>query len=281
MRWWVGLVVLVACGGTVVQVPRTRIDNAGAEPRRILRIAPALRSVETFDVTTKRRYTVRSLDTTFTPHQNLADLPSVKLAARAEVVAVERDGTSDLEVRVDDARLLQDLLDVRLRGKLEQQLQKTRSSIIRMRITPSGQQSTQDEMPEALRGLHDVDPRLPSEPVGIGATWSVDDDVTVERVRWRRQTTCHVKDLTDAAVTIDVTIKWRAESQALRVEPHATTRLTSGAGTTTGTMTLRFDRAITASDFHSTLEMNLLIVRRRARVESSVTAESWLTTVPR
>ena len=46
-------------------------------------------------------------------------------------------------------------------------------------------------------------------------------------------------------------------------------------------MTVRFDRALVASELYSSLEMNLLIVQRRARVASSVTIESWFSVVPR
>lgn len=266
---WACVLMLAGCGGSVVHAPRQRIDDAGAEPRRLLRVLPALHTTDAFDMTAKRRVSWRTIDTTLRARSNLADYPSLKVGGRGEVIAIDERGTRTVELRFDSVTLLDDQVDQRVRRpppKLE---------TMRLCVTPTGKIDC-GALTGPLRRMSDFSVELPPDAVGVGAKWTHEDAPTIDNIRWRRRATYQLRELTDAAATIDVNMTMTAESQALHVEPNATTRLTSGTGTMTGSMTVRFDRPIVASDLYSSLEMNVLVVRGRARGSSSVTMESWL-----
>jgi hypothetical protein len=259
MRVVGALFALAACGSTTtaVRAPNQRLVNAGSEPRRILRAMPTPHLVEMFDVIQKRRMTARTQDTVLEMHDSGVDLPSTKISAHL------RDG----ELQIDDAVLVDDVLDPRLRVGIARELEKLKGR--RFTVT------------EGLPEIGKLSVGLPSEAVGIGADWIADDAPVIDAVHWQRHSTFHVRELTPNAATLDVTVQMRADSQALSVEPNATTRLTSGSGNAAGTVTVRFDRAVSASDMHGTTEVNLLIVRGHARVARSVTSEFWLAVTPR
>jgi len=278
----VALVVIGACGGTTtaVHAPQQRIVSAGSEPRRILRLAPTVHAVELFNTTVKQRVATSTEDTVLQTHNGGVDFPSLVISARSEVVGVD-DHSSNGEIRIDGVALLDDQVDAHVRDTLERSIKHLEKERFTWRMTPTGQVAVVGDVPVPLARVTQFPSVLPDDAVGVGAEWTVDDTSVIEKVRWQRRTTYRLVDMRENAATIDVTVDMHADSQALQVEPNATTRVTTGTGKATGTMTVRFDHAVAASDMHSTLELNLLIVRGHARVASDVTTENWWTVSPR
>lgn len=242
-------------------------------------MTPTLHAIDRFDVVQKRRVTTRMTDTVLQTHDGGVDFPSIKVSAHSEVTSVD-GGVSTGEGQIDDAVMLEDVIDPKVRLQLARTLDKLKGQRFTWRMS-SAEQTGDFQVPEAVRRVSEFSVQMPAEPLGLGADWTVDDAPVIDGIHWRRHSSFHVRELTEQAATLDVTTQMRAESQALSVEPNATTRLTSASGTANGSTTIRFGSALAASDMHSLVEMNLLIVRGHARVQSSVTSENWWTVTPR
>jgi hypothetical protein len=108
----------------------------------------------------------------------------------------------------------------------------------------------------------------------------VTSKVRAAEVRWNRVATYRLVALTESTATVDVSISMRAGSQPIRVEPNATTRLTSGKSSVTGQLVIPLHGVVATGSLQQTSELSLQSVRRLLRVQSTTRTESQLTVRP-
>jgi hypothetical protein len=116
--------------------------------------------------------------------------------------------------------------------------------------------------------------QFPEADIGVGGTWQIVSRSTIAGVKWTKKATYTLRELTDDQATVDVSIAMRAASQALRVEPNATTTLESGEGSTTGQAFVPRHGLVTPRSSQTTTEASFLIVNRHLRISSTVRSEA-------
>lgn len=98
---------------------------------------------------------------------------------------------------------------------------------------------------------------FPDEPVGVGATWDVMSRMTISGIMWDRKTTYILRALDDSTASVDASVVMRASSQALRVEPNASTRLTSATASSSAELTVPLRGLVTTGASRGTSEANI------------------------
>lgn len=113
-------------------------------------------------------------------------------------------------------------------------------------------QAVRQQMESTMQTVQQSVIPFPEEPVGVGARWSVDMDVSMQGMALRQTATYEVVEITADAVRINSTISQSADAQALQLPelpPGATAELLSYSGSGTGGMAIRFDRAMPDGTF--------------------------------
>ncbi len=286
-------VVLAACGGShaidTKREPALVVLDAGAEPRQLLRFAPTVHVPERIETTYKVRAATAFTNTVLETGHRSADYPAVKVVERAEVTGIDANGDALVGSEIEDAQVLEDLIDPKLRDSLVAQASQLKGSHGSWRRSPAGTVAdviyrAPQASPALRKRLEDMSDMvqalaapLPDVPVGVGASWVVTSRTTVSRVTWDRKATYRLRDLTGGTAVLDATIEMHAGSQALSVEPNATLRLTSGSASGTGELSISLGGVFATGDTRTTSEMNYTIVRGHQRITSTMQTE-WTVT---
>src|SRR5262249_48780817 len=173
-----------------------------------------------------------------TGHQNL-DLPTVRQTSRVDVGAPDATG-AHVTITVEAVDVLDDMTDPAVKARVVKEAGETVGHHESYRMDPSGA-ITEPQVDAKTRGeaaqladlLQQSAVVFPVGEIGVGAIWQQASDHTFSGVRWHRVMKYTLEAVTDTTATIGAEVVMTAESQALRVEPNATTRLTSGKATST------------------------------------------------
>lgn len=279
MRVVVVLVVLVACGGAQAPAPAKPIEilEPGAEPREILRLQPQLGVREAVDVTMKLRSSSAYTTTTLENGRSTLDYPSVVTTEEAVGSAASADSPVAVAAVITANRVLDDVVDPRMKAIAEAQAKKLRGVTISWQVEPTGRSSRiQTSLRNYVPGLLDswaLVPAFPEGPVGVGARWSQQLDVTLGGIHWTqtRTFTLTARDETTASLTIDINA--HADSQALRTEPNSSIRLTSGTVHASADIRVPLHGLLWVGDSHASTELNLRIVRGHLRITTTESAD--------
>jgi hypothetical protein len=288
------LVVAVCCfglgcsssaGHVAKPTPTIVVLEPGVEPRQRVRYEPALDLVEEVEATTKLRISNTFTNTTLDTGQRLADLPSNVIRGRLRVTGRSPEGHALVSFAVEDVRTLEDVVDPALRHRVDAQVRRLKDARATWRMLPSGELTDVSvEMPNApgaIRdrisalsdGFEEMFVRFPEADIGVGAIWQIASETKASGVTWTRKATYTLRELTDGQAIVDVSVALRAPSQTLRVEPNATTRMTSGTGTTSGQAFVPRHGLVISGSSTATTETNFLIVRGRLRIASTIRTE--------
>lgn len=280
-----------SCGGNhhpsrVLAEPTIKVLDAGAEPREHLRYDFRAHSPERMELTFKLRVNSAYTNTVLETGHRSADFPTIKATARVEVSALNADGTATVSSIVDEVAVVDDFVDPAIHAIVDVEVKAMKGSQSSWRISPSGRishatASAPNASAEVRAHLANVADTMrenavifPEQVVGVGASWQVTSQYLLFGVAWERTTTYSLKALSDTSATVEEQTSMRADSQALRVEPRATTRLTSASSNATAELVVRRHNLVASATSHGTSEMNLLIVRGNLRLVSSVQTEA-------
>lgn len=247
--------------------------------------------MEHVELELKVRSTSATTNTVLETSRRVFDAPTVRQIVRLEVSAIMPNGDALVSATTESATVLDDVIDPRVRDRIEAELavsQRTRQS---WRMRPSGTIADVVTRHPRLQGaalarfsnlgdMHEISPILPDTPVGIGASWEVRAQTSLAGIRWERAETSRLTALTDSTATIERQVTLTAPSQALSVEPNATTRLTSGTITATASLVVPLRGLAVTGTSHAVTEANLLVVRGHLRISSAVQNEVQMTLRP-
>jgi Family of unknown function (DUF6263) len=125
-----------------------------------------------------------------------------------------------------------------------------------------------------VESIRDASVVFPDVEIGVGATWRVTSQQTYSGVTWDRTIKYTLKAVSGGAATVVADITMRAGSQALSVEPNATTRLNSATGNATTELIIPLHGLVPTGMTQGTSEANFSIVRGHLRITSTVQSES-------
>lgn len=285
----VALSIASACSSGASHVakptPTIVVLEPGAEPRQRVRYEPAVGLAEEVETTTKVRVTNTFTNTVLETGKRDEDFPTLIIRGRLQVTGRSPEGHALVSFAVESVRSLDDVVDPRMRKVADVQARSLKDAHMTARLLPTGALADvkvdMPNAPPALRktvsgmseSLDEMFARFPEADIGIGAVWQVETSSTVSGVTWTKKATYTLRDLTDGQATVDVSMAMRAGSQNLRVEPNATTTLTSGDGTSSGQAFVPRRGLVTTATAQTTTEANLLIVRGHLRISSTLRTE--------
>jgi hypothetical protein len=273
------VVVAVACGGAQRpnERPEIRVLDRGAEPRRDVRLQPALHKPERVELTIKMRSTGAYTDTTLETSHSMLDYPSISARERVEATDVDNSNLTLVTAVIEDVHVLDDVVDRRIKPIVAKRVASLRNATVAWRLAPDGSASAVDSelrnLPPGLLQAFVNAPTFPSSPVGVGARWTETVPTVLGGIHWNQTRTYTLTALDDSYATLSIELSATAGSQALSVEPNATIRLTSGTMSMTGTATIPLHGLAWTGDSRGSIETNLQIVRGHLRTESTVSTE--------
>lgn len=288
------LLVLAACGGGVAALtpmaPVVDVSGAGSHPRRVVTIGLTSGTVEWVELDSKLRVDAAITDTTLDTHRRAIDFPTIRNRVRLEVMNADAGG-GVVAFEVESSEVLDDVVDGRVRAAVSAELGASKGLRGTYRVARDGTVSDvvlaagPDRRAPELRqrwttALQDSGAVFPAQPIGVGAVWRVRSRVKIEGTLWHRVVTYTLRDLDARRATVRVVAEMHAPSQALRVEPTATSQLSSGKASTTGEIDVPLTAVARALRLTGTMELNVLVTQRRLRISSSVRNETWLTSRP-
>jgi hypothetical protein len=285
------VVVGFGCGGSqrlarmANPEPSIEIVDPGAAPRQRLRYDLTLHAPERRELNLKVRATTTFTNTVLETGRRSADFPTMRFVERVEVGAVTPAGAAEVTSEVEEITALDDVVDPAIRKQVEPEVAAMKGLRVSWRMAPSGRiadlavdapnasGTARDRISAFADAMRELGVVFPDAEIGVGATWRVTTAQSSRDVKWNRTTTYRLRALTDSNATVEARIVMRAPSQALRVEPNATTRLTSATSEGTAELVVPLRGLVATGTIRSTSEASFSIIRGHLRITSTVQAE--------
>ncbi len=267
----------IACGGARPRAaPVVTVTQVGEEPWSVLRYAHVAGTTERVELQLKLRTQTLFENTVLEQGRRDVDFPTIQITGPMTITDVAPDGTARIVLTVEDATLLEDVVDPRQRSALKARAAALRGRVFTSKRAVDGSFVSIDGDAAVAEALTANNVRFPDSPVGVGASWQVTSTAISDGIRWRRTVTYRVRDRSETSVTIDADAELRADEQTLNSEPNATTVLKGGTGrgTSHAVIPLRGLAGEAQADHH--LEAELLVTRRHVRVHATVKTDSIL-----
>lgn len=273
------LVLVAACGGAQHGAsPELVVRNAGAEPRRIVRLDIPAHADEHAEVRLALVDATSFTNTNLDSGSHDVRLPELAISEHAQVTSALPDGSAWIRIAFEDARAGA-LADAALRPDLDRATAFYRKHHITFRLLPDGSRID-------VVGALDVPPALdlddktlvtfPSTPIGVGAEWSITRWVERNRVQWFVTYTYRLRALDDASATIDADVHAGAPSQRLAYEPaHSRSfsgnslRLTDGTITGRSQLVVPLHALIPSGHAHVDTSAELQLANHGGRTETT------------
>jgi len=296
MRWLGCALVIAACGGSQVAPrapeppPEVTVQDPGAEPRQVLRYELTAELSERFETTVKQRVRVK-VAASGQIEQTGADLPTVRSRARASVSWLSVTGEAIISVELEDAAPVDDGSDRSLRMRAEREIEALRGWRVSWHQAPSGQISQIMWEPRAkdvarprhwsyVDALHQAAVIFPDTPIGVGASWQVISERTLRGVTWNQTVTYRLQALADGVATIDADFSSLAAAQTLVVDPHGTTKLTSGSMTGTVRLIVPLHRLVATTAGNAAADVALSTVYKKLQLSQALHVDVEMSTQP-
>src|SRR5262245_30128607 len=107
-------IVIGACAPPGVVPPRISIVDPGARPRVRLRVAPAAGVAQRVETHVKMRTVNRLTDTTLQTKTRSGEAPALRIVLRYETSELRPDGSARVVVLVEEASLLDEVVEPKL-----------------------------------------------------------------------------------------------------------------------------------------------------------------------
>jgi hypothetical protein len=275
---------LVACGSSP---PKTRViapavltlDEAGAEPRRVVRREIPLHTKEREQQQINTRVVQTLENTVLETGDARVQLPTITLIGDVEVTAVEPDGTMTVRYEAERATYLGDVPNPKVRRVVEAEVAALRKMKTTYRLSPQNVPSYDTKSPVGdLISQSAV--RFPDQPIGVDAVWTVRSTVSVRGIVWERHATYHLKALDDAGASVEIDADATAQNQVLESDSHSSTRVTSGHETSHGLYLIPLHGLVATGGGKDTDDVSMQMVRGNLRVRTSTHTENEMMLEP-
>lgn len=239
---------------TTTNSPKTELLTAGAEPRRELKFRPAVNSKQTMTMTMgmSMEMTIGETPIPKTP------IPKMVLKIDSIVQQVDPSGDIHCSFGYSDIRAI---ADKETSPQVFAAMQKSLKSMVGTKIDlvmgSNGQLKSKNlKLPKNLdptikqslsqldRSMEQLSTPLPSEKIGLGAKWRVQNSLQVSGIKFDRSATYEVVALDDTGMTVKTTISQSAPPQALpmpEAAKDAKGQITALVSSGEGQSQIRFD----------------------------------------
>ena len=266
---------VIACGGAAPRAaPLVTVTQVGEEPWRVLRFTHVAGTTERVELRMKLRTHTLFENTVMEEGRRDVDFPTIQITGPLTITDVAPDGSARIVLTIQDATLLDDVVDPRQRSVLQSRAAALRARVFTVQRAPDGNVVTVGGGTELDEALATSGVRFPDAPVGIGASWQVTSTVVSDGVRWRRATRYRLRDRSETSVIIDADTELHADEQTLNAEPNATTVVKRGAGRATSHAVVPLRGIAGEAQAESHTELDLLVTRKQLRVQATVKADS-------
>lgn len=205
------------------------------------------------------------------------EYPAIRFTATITVASVSASGDAVMQSTIEDATVLDDVSDPRVRKAAEAGARFVKGMRTSWTLAPNGvvseivfdvpnaSRATQNALGRFADSVNEWAAEFPDEPLGVGAAWRVESVRTYSGLKWNRTATYRVMALSEASVTLDEVVVMNTGEQALSVEPNATTTVTSGHANVTGQIVIPFRGLVATGTEQVFTETNYLLVRGHRR----------------
>jgi hypothetical protein len=296
MHWVVAAVLLGFGCSNATHVARptpspVALLDAGAAPRLRVRHDPVLHAPEQVETTLELTVSTSFTNTVLERGHTGVGL-GLRSRGRLEVIGFTAGGDALVTYEIEEAALVGDV-DPAIRPTVDAELAALQGARASWRMAPSGtvseldivapqvSSSMQTRLSSLGQAIHDAAVVFPDAEIGVGARWQVRARPSLAGVTWDQTTTYQLRALTGTSATVEAETVMHARSQALRVEPTATTRLTSGTSRATSELIIPLRGLAATGASRTTTEANYSIVRKDLRITSTVQTEAAFSIRPR
>jgi hypothetical protein len=203
-----------------------QLISQGAEPRQKLRFTPPANAKQTVQMTMKMNMAMSVAGQT----QPTFNSPPIKMTMQTEVTKVDDNGDIHANFSYTDADIVAQGGDMPPQALEAMRAQLKKLVGLRGSMVVDNQGNTKDvnlDLPEELEpnskqmvqqtvnSLKQISSPVPTEPVGVGATWKVPNKVTLNGMTLNQVATYELVGLKDNVATLQVSMEQQAEGQKL------------------------------------------------------------------
>ena len=242
----------------------TLID-AGAAPRRALRYALTKGTTESMSL----RQQIGMAMTVEGTAMPAPSMPATVMTTRIDVDDVAADGAADVRVEIVSIAVDAADADPALVAQMNPALAIMKGVTMRYRLSPTGQVSNltmsenappQLQAAQALGSTEQFSVALPSEPVGVGASWKTSRPVEQNGMTIDQEIEYRVRSLAGDTVVLEMALAQSAKDQPVltpTLPPGTNARLRSLSGAGKSTVVILLTRVQPSLELNMEMKMNL------------------------
>ncbi|MEO1128108.1 MAG: DUF6263 family protein [Planctomycetota bacterium] len=238
---------------------KAELINQGGSVREQLRFSPEVGTIEQFELTMNVQVEIEESESTAAPAATNATSIPVVLVGRCMVI--QNKGARNLvsfeitDTRAtgnsasDDERTAAMAAGERMRGiNVLMEIGRYGGVISSELLIPEGKDATSETYARQIENLfREAIVTVPSQEVGVDATWTTSQTVMFNGIEVERTTECFLESIKDGVATIRVKTMTNASNQAIdanNVPGAADVQLVRQTGDGSGTWEIRFDRIL-------------------------------------
>lgn len=252
----------VAQGPAATQAPQIAVElvSTGGEPRTELRYDVAAVTPQMVNMDMNMSLTMGMAGQSFDQA-----MPTIRMVVSVMDPEVNADGNLRLGIEMGGMRLIDNgaAIDPMMRAELDAALGQMdgfrgtmvmddRGNLINSNFDLAGvAPALRQQLESSMQTMQQSVIPLPEEAVGVGARWSADMSVSMNGMSLSQTASYEVTEMGDGYVVIASTISQSAEHQTITLPdmPGTSVELTSYNGSGSGSMNVRFDRAMPDGSF--------------------------------
>lgn len=264
--------------------PKVTVRDAGAEPRKPLRYALTKDSKQT--LTMSMQMTMRQMVMGMQVPETR--LPTMQMVMDMHITDVHSNGDANYEFHLSQANVLQEPGD---NPMMVNQMKKSLSSMVGLKGTatltsrgftrdvkldvPANADAAVRQQIESMRqSMNQFSAPLPEEPVGKGAKWDVDAEMTSGGITARQRTSMTIENIEGDAIDLNVAITQTADEQDVKnpdFPANMKVRLTSMTSKGTGKTKLRLSQSVPSQAEVTTESDQTLLLTGQNNMEQEMT----------
>lgn len=247
-------------GGVVLESP-------GQMPRERLHFAPAGGAVTTVEQTQQMTMSMTvngqgapvPPSTTVTTTRSSVNGPdrSGNMRVRSEILGVRQSGGAEGTSAAVDA----------MRGLATELLVSPEGKIVGVEVTNAGDPAMAAMVEQIAKGAVQNLPQFPAEPVGVGARWRLEYDISVAGMSMLAETTNTLRSHDGNTVVVDVETSIQRGNSAFNfpgMPPDVSVEIGSLVGNATGTMTIDLATLASSGEQKMTMDMQMSMTMSQA-----------------
>jgi hypothetical protein len=256
-----------------IQPQQIELLNAGAEPRRELKFRPIANSQQNITMTMGMSMDILVADTP----EPKTSIPTMMIDVKSAIRRVDSNGDIHSRFTYGDVKAIADRdTPPAMLATMQKQLQNLKGIKIEMVISNSGTLISKNLiLPKGIdstvkqtllqfdRSIDRIAVKLPTEKVGLGAKWRVNDSLQIDGLRLNQSSTYEIVDISETEMKIRTQVTQSAPPQDLPipgVSSDIQAKLTSLASTGNGIATIRFNSLLpTGGKFSMSTDSKALI----------------------